>query len=63
VADLKGKSVAYAEGSVSQFYLGVLLKEAGLSLKDVETMNMTAGDAGRRSSPSGSTPRSPGSRG
>jgi NitT/TauT family transport system substrate-binding protein len=46
VADLKGKSVAYAEGSVSQFYLGVLLKEAGLTLKDVETMNMTAGDAG-----------------
>jgi NitT/TauT family transport system substrate-binding protein len=46
VADLKGKSVAYAEGSVSQFYLGVLLKEAGLSLADVETMNMTAGDAG-----------------
>ncbi len=46
IADLKGKSVAYAEGSVSQFYLGVLLKQAGLSLEDVETMNMTAGDAG-----------------
>ena len=46
LADLKGKSVAYAEGSVSQFYLGVLLKEAGLSFADVETMNMTAGDAG-----------------
>jgi NitT/TauT family transport system substrate-binding protein len=46
VADLKGKAVAYAEGSVSQFYLGVMLKEAGLSLADVETMNMTAGDAG-----------------
>jgi NitT/TauT family transport system substrate-binding protein len=46
VADLEGKSVAYAEGSVSQFYLGVLLKEAGLSLDDVETQNMTAGDAG-----------------
>jgi NitT/TauT family transport system substrate-binding protein len=46
VADLKGKSVAYAEGSVSQFYLGVVLKEAGLSIKDVEPMNMTAGDAG-----------------
>jgi NitT/TauT family transport system substrate-binding protein len=46
VADLEGKSVAYAEGSVSQFYLGVLLKEAGLSIGDVETQNMTAGDAG-----------------
>jgi NitT/TauT family transport system substrate-binding protein len=46
IADLKGKSVAYAEGSVSQFYLGVLLKEAGLKLADVLTQNMTAGDAG-----------------
>jgi NitT/TauT family transport system substrate-binding protein len=46
LADLKGKSVAYGEGSVSQFYLGVLLKEAGLSIEDVETQNMTAGDAG-----------------
>jgi len=46
IADLKGKSVAYAEGSVSQFYLGVLLKEAGLALGDVESQNMTAGDAG-----------------
>jgi NitT/TauT family transport system substrate-binding protein len=46
IADLKGKSVAYAEGSVSQFYLVVLLKEAGLSIGDVVTQNMTAGDAG-----------------
>jgi NitT/TauT family transport system substrate-binding protein len=46
IADLKGKSVAYGEGSVSQFYLGVLLKEAGLKISDVETQNMTAGDAG-----------------
>lgn len=46
IAGLKGKKVAYTEGSVSQFYLSVLLKEAGLSLKDVESLNMTAGDAG-----------------
>jgi NitT/TauT family transport system substrate-binding protein len=46
VADLKGKKVGYAEGSVSQFFLAVLLKEAGLTLKDVDTQNMTAGDAG-----------------
>jgi NitT/TauT family transport system substrate-binding protein len=46
VADLKGKSVAYGEGSVSQFYLGVLLKQAGLSFDDIQTQNMTAGDAG-----------------
>jgi len=46
VADLKGKKVAYTEGSVSQFFLSVLLKDAGLTLADVETQNMTAGDAG-----------------
>ncbi|MDE3240651.1 MAG: ABC transporter substrate-binding protein [Paracoccaceae bacterium] len=46
VSDLKGKTVAYAEGSVSQFFLAVLLKRDGLTLKDVETQNMTAGDAG-----------------
>ena len=46
VADLKGKSVAYTEGSVSQFFLSVLLKNEGLTLADVETQNMTAGDAG-----------------
>jgi NitT/TauT family transport system substrate-binding protein len=46
LADLKGKSVAYGEGSVSQFYLGVLLKQVGLSIADVHSQNMTAGDAG-----------------
>ena len=46
IAELKGKKVAFTEGSVSQFYLGVLLKEVGLSLSDVEGVNMTAGDAG-----------------
>ncbi len=46
IAGLKGKKVAYAEGSVSQFFLAVLLKRAGLTLKDVDTQNMTAGDAG-----------------
>ena len=46
VADLKGKKVAYTEGSVSQFFLGALLKDEGLKLNDVESLNMTAGDAG-----------------
>ena len=46
VAGLKGKRIAFTEGSVSQFYLSVLLKEAGLSLSDIEMVNMTAGDAG-----------------
>ncbi|SNY94401.1 NitT/TauT family transport system substrate-binding protein [Cohaesibacter sp. ES.047] len=46
VADLKGKKVAYTEGSVSQFFLGALLKDVGLKVSDVESLNMTAGDAG-----------------
>lgn len=44
--DLKGKKVAFAEGSVSQFFLNVLLKEAGLTQAELEAVNMTAGDAG-----------------
>lgn len=46
VEGLKGKKVAYTEGSVSQFFLSVLLKDAGMSLSDIESLNMTAGDAG-----------------
>ncbi len=46
VADLEGRTVGYTEGSVSQFFLGVLLKQAGLKLSDVKSQNMTAGDAG-----------------
>jgi NitT/TauT family transport system substrate-binding protein len=46
VKDLKGKKVAFAEGSVSQFFLNVLLREAGLSQKDVDVVNMKPGDAG-----------------
>ncbi|RMD62768.1 MAG: taurine ABC transporter substrate-binding protein [Alphaproteobacteria bacterium] len=46
IADLKGKKVAFTEGSVSQFYINVLLKQAGLSESDIEVVNMTAGDAG-----------------
>jgi NitT/TauT family transport system substrate-binding protein len=46
VRDLKGKKVAFAEGSVSQFFLNVLLKEAGLRQADLESVNMKPGDAG-----------------
>jgi NitT/TauT family transport system substrate-binding protein len=46
VKDLKGKKVAFSEGSVSQFFLNVLLKEAGLTQKDVEAVNMKPEDAG-----------------
>ena len=46
VKDLKGKKVAFSEGSVSQFFLNVLLKDAGLTQKDVEAVNMKPEDAG-----------------
>jgi len=46
IKDLKGKKVAFAEGSVSQFFLNVLLREAGLKQSDVVSVNMKAGDAG-----------------
>jgi NitT/TauT family transport system substrate-binding protein len=46
VRDLRGKKVAVHEGSVSQFFLNVVLREAGLSEKDVQVVNMKHGDAG-----------------
>ena len=46
VKDLKGKKVAFSEGSVSHFFLAFLLQQNGMSLKDITTVNMTAGDAG-----------------
>ena len=46
VADLKGKKVAFEEGSVSQFFINALLLEAGLTQDDIEMVNMTATDAG-----------------
>lgn len=44
-AAIKGQKVAYNEGSVSQFWFSVLLKKAGMSFKDVESVNMTPDDA------------------
>ena len=46
IADLKGKKIAFEEGSVSQFFINALLRDAGLSQADVEIVNMTATDAG-----------------
>ena len=46
VADLKGRTVAFEEGSVSQFFINALLQRAGLGQGDVEMVNMTATDAG-----------------
>jgi NitT/TauT family transport system substrate-binding protein len=44
--DLRGKKVAVNEGSVSQFFLNVLLRDAGMTQKDVQVVNMKQGDAG-----------------
>lgn len=44
VADLKGKKVAYAAGSYAQHLLALLLDKEGLSLNDVESVNLGAGD-------------------
>ncbi len=44
--DLKGKKVAFNEGSTSQFLLDVLLAENGMSEADVVPVNMDPGDAG-----------------
>jgi len=46
IADLKGKKVGVNEGSVSEFYLNVLLDRAGLKESDLNIVNLTAADAG-----------------
>jgi NitT/TauT family transport system substrate-binding protein len=46
LAELKGKRVAFMEGSVAHYYLAYVLKRVGLTEKDVIGVNMTSGDAG-----------------
>jgi len=46
ISDLKGKTVAFEEGSVSQFFINALLREAGMTQNDIKMVNMTASDAG-----------------
>ncbi|MBO8165137.1 MAG: ABC transporter substrate-binding protein [Brevibacillus sp.] len=46
VADLKGKQVAFEQGSTSHLLLLTALKQANLTDKDVEMVQMSAGDAG-----------------
>lgn len=42
---IKGKEVGLNEGSVSEFWFNILLKQAGMSEQDVTVTNMTADDA------------------
>ena len=44
VAELKSKKVAYATGSYAQHLLALLLSDEGLTLDDVQTINLGAGD-------------------
>jgi NitT/TauT family transport system substrate-binding protein len=46
VTDLKGKKVGVSPGSTSQWFLAYVLNQDGMSLKDVEQVDMTSGDAG-----------------
>lgn len=46
VKQLKGQKVAVSNGSTSQWLLAYVLKKNGMSLKDVNQIDMTAGDAG-----------------
>jgi NitT/TauT family transport system substrate-binding protein len=46
VRALKGRTVAVSQGSPSEWFLGRVLQENGLSLSDVKEQNMTSGDAG-----------------
>ena len=47
VKDLRGKTVAFREGSVSHFFLSVLLRQNGMTEKDLHGVNMGQDDAGR----------------
>lgn len=46
VADLRGRTVAFEEGSVSQFFINALLRREGMTQDDIQMVNMTATDAG-----------------
>jgi NitT/TauT family transport system substrate-binding protein len=46
IKDLRGKRVAFNEGSVSHFFLSVLLRQNGMTEKDLQGVNMRQDDAG-----------------
>ncbi len=46
LTDLRGKKVAYEEGSPSHFFLSYLLDKQGMSTKDLQSVNVIAPDAG-----------------
>ena len=46
VEDLKGQKVAVSDGSTSQWLLAYVLSKHHMTLKDVDQINLTSGDAG-----------------
>ncbi len=46
IQDLKGKQVAYEQGSTSDLLLNYALREAGLTIDDITVVPMSASDAG-----------------
>jgi len=46
VSDLKGKTVAVNQGSVSEWFLAQVLEKNGMHLSDVKEQNMKSGEAG-----------------
>lgn len=46
VKDLVGRSVAYSETTIAELFLKKALDDVGLSIADITSVNMTAGDAG-----------------
>jgi len=47
LGDLKGKSIALQQGTISEFYLISLLKQAGLKESDVKLTDLKPDDAGK----------------
>ena len=45
-SQLKGKKVAYVKGSYGQHFLGLVLKQAGLTFDDIEQINLPNADIG-----------------
>jgi NitT/TauT family transport system substrate-binding protein len=62
-ADLKGKSIALEEFSISHFVLATALAKNGLSQKDVKVVNLSAATPRRPSCPAGWMPPWCGTRG
>lgn len=45
ISDIKGKKVAYEFGTLEEFFLRYVLQESGLSLSDIEGVNLNAEEA------------------